>query len=265
MEFSMKRSIFWLLTAVALQGLSACATPGAAPSEKTSAQNAAVSTADLTAYHWQLEQAAYPRSKPVQLTFSDQRLAVQGLCNMLSAGYATDGPKMTVQQAISTQRMCNDPALMKREQEIGSRLEKISSWSIAAATSQQPEHSPVLTLGFKDGDQWVLNGKPTNETKYGSSGETVFLEVGPQRVACSHPLIPNKQCLKVRPVEYNAAGLKGKLGQWQNFYDDIEGYTHEAGIRNILRVKRYTRANPPADASRYAYVLDMTVESERVR
>ncbi len=259
----MKRSILWLLTAVAIQGLSACASPGAAPSEQASSQSAGVSTTDLTAYHWQLEQAADAKNRPVQLTFSDQRLAVQGLCNNLSAGYTTDGPKMTVQQAVGTLRMCNDPALMQREQEIGSRLEKISSWRIA--TSPQPEHGPVLTLGFTDGDQWVLNGKPTSETKYGSAGETVFLEIAPQRVACSDPLIPNKQCLKVRTVQYSEAGLKGNLGQWQNFYDEIEGYTHEAGVRNILRVKRYTRTNPPADASRYAYVLDMTIESEQMR
>src|SRR5690606_16927681 len=151
---------------------------------------------------------------------------------------AVDGSKMTVQQAVGTLRLCNDPALMQREQEVGSRLEKITSWNIAGTTSPQPDRSPVLTLGFKDGDQWVLNGKPTNETKYGSSGETVFLEIAPQQVACSHPLIPNKQCLKVRTIEYSAAGLKGKLGQWQNFYDEIEGYTHEPGTRNILRVKR---------------------------
>jgi len=39
------------------------------------------------------------------------------------------------------------------------------------------------------------------------------------------------------------------------------GYTHEDGVRNVVRVKRYTIANPPADASSNAYVLDMVVES----
>lgn len=261
----MKRSIFWLFTAIALQGLAACANQGAAPAAKTSGQSPDVSVNELTAYHWQLAQTPPTKNQTVQLTFSNQRLAVQGLCNMLSAGYTVDGSKMTVQHAISTQKMCNDPALMKYEQEVGSRLEKITSWNLASTVSQKPEHTPVLTLGFNDGTQWVLNGKPTNETKYGSAGETVFLEVQPQLVPCSDPLIPNKQCLKVRTVQYTAAGLKGKLGPWQNFYDNIEGYKHEAGIRNILRVKRYTRANPPADASRYAYVLDMTVESEKMQ
>ncbi|MBN9325065.1 MAG: DUF4377 domain-containing protein, partial [Delftia acidovorans] len=44
----------------------------------------------------------------------------------------------------------------------------------------------------------------------------------------------------------------------------IEGYKHEPGIRNVLRIQRYKRQNVPADASAYAYVLDMVVESERV-
>lgn len=253
----MKRSIFWLCSALALQGLAACAQQGGATPDT------AASTDTLTAYHWQLEQAPSFIAKPVQLTFADQRLVVSGLCNTLGASYNINGPKMTVQQVVGTLRMCQDPALMKYEQEVGTRLEKIASWGITGAVPQGPTQAPVLTLKFNDGDQWVLNGKPTNETKYGSAGETVFLEVQPQLAPCHHPLIANKQCLKVRTVEYDASGLKTKLGEWELFYDEIEGYQHEAGVRNILRVKRYTRANPPADASRYAYVLDMTVESER--
>ena len=41
----------------------------------------------------------------------------------------------------------------------------------------------------------------------------------------------------------------------------IEGYTHEDGVRNVVRVKRYEVKNPPADAPSQAYVLDMVVES----
>ena len=53
----------------------------------------------------------------------------------------------------------------------------------------------------------------------------------------------------------------GTPGAFGNFYDRIEGYSHEPGIRNVLRVDRYTIKNPPADASKYAYVLDLVVES----
>ena len=53
----------------------------------------------------------------------------------------------------------------------------------------------------------------------------------------------------------------GTPGAFGNFYARIEGYSHEPGIRNVLRVDRYTVKNPPADASSSAYVLDMVVES----
>lgn len=226
--------------------------------------NTAASTQSLTAYHWQMQPSFDANRQPVQLTFQNQRLSVQGLCNALAAGYTIDAQKMTITQVAGTMRMCNDPALMKYEQEVAIRLEKVNAWTITQPAAQGPEQAPVLTLKFDDGSRWALKGKPTSQTKYGSAGETVFLEIAPQTVPCSHPLIPNKQCLKVRTVEYDAAGLKRKLGEWQNFYDDIDGYTHEAGIGNILRVKRYTLSNPPADASRYAYVLDMTIESKRM-
>ena len=36
-------------------------------------------------------------------------------------------------------------------------------------------------------------------------------------------------------------------------------------MRNVLRVKRYKIANPPADASNLAWVLDLVVESETVQ
>ena len=63
-------------------------------------------------------------------------------------------------------------------------------------------------------------------------------------------------------AEVRRQGIKvGTPSAFGNFYDRIEGYSHEPGIRNVLRVDRYTIKNPPADASKYAYVLDLVVES----
>lgn len=260
----MKRSILWLLAVVAIQGLAACANPGAGNSQvnaDSTPPTASPDTSTLGAYHWQMPAAFNAGKTTLQLDFQGQRLSVRGLCNVLGAGYKTNASEMTVSQVVGTMRMCGDPALMQYEQEVGRRLEKIQTWSIAQDGAQ---NAPRLTLGFKDGQPWTLDGKPTAQTKYGSAGETVFLEIAPQLTKCQHPLIPNKQCLKVRSIHYNSAGLKTSQGPWQNFHGEIEGYTHQDGIRNVLRVKRYTLANPPADASRYAYVLDMTVESEKM-
>ena len=217
---------------------------GMRPTRRRNTGHGVASPDTLTAYHWQLDQTPVATAQPVQLTFADQRMSVTGLCNNLMAGYNVNGAAMKIQQVAGTMRMCNDQALMKYEQEVGARLEKIKSWAIAGAGPEGSQATPVLTLKFDDDSQWTLNGKPTDETKYGSAGETVFLEIQPQLVACNHPLIPNKQCMQVRTVEYDGSGIKRKLGEWQAFYGDIEGYRHEAGVRNILRVKRYTLRQP---------------------
>lgn len=269
----MKRSLIWCM-ALALGGLSACAQQPGGP---TASQQAPRHDDVLTAYHWQLEQAvdrqgdAQPqwlrqgdsKANQLVLTFEDQRVSVSGLCNSLGAGYATTGTQMRISQVVSTMRMCSDESLMQYEHAVGLRLPDVSDWLLD--TPPDTDTPPSLTLGFSDGGKWVLQGKPTHETLYGSTAETVFMEVAAQTVPCSHPLIPNKQCLNVRTVHYDASGIKQRHGEWQAFYEDIEGYRHDPGVRNVLRVKRYARQNVPADASRYVYVHDMTVESETVR
>lgn len=45
---------------------------------------------------------------------------------------------------------------------------------------------------------------------------------------------------------------------------NIRGFRHEAGIRTVLRVKRFQIRNAPADTPQAAYVLDTAIESEMV-
>jgi hypothetical protein len=119
-----------------------------------------------------------------------------------------------------------------------------------------------LTLRTTSGDVLVFAPQPTAETRFGGPGETVFIEVAAQTKPCPHPLIRDMQCLQTREVKFDDKGLKqGTPGAFENFYGTIEGYTHEPGTRNVLRVKRFAIANPPADAPNTAYVLDMVVES----
>lgn len=256
----MKRTFLWLLAAVCLQGLAACAIQGNGTSVAGMPASPSGTSQTLTAYHWLLQPDFDPNRKPVQLTFQDQRLNVQGLCNNMGASYSLGGQEMVIKQVASTMRLCDDPALMKYEQRIGKQLEKVSTWAVAGADTQQ---GPTLTLTFQDGQQWLLHSKQTHEDKYGPA-ETLFLEIQSHLAPCHHPLA-HQRCLQTRTVSYNADGLKQSQGEWQLFYGDIEGYTHTDGVRNILRVKRYTRTDAPADASRYVYVLDMTVESENMQ
>lgn len=266
----MKPHLIWSAV-LAVAALSACANYG---EQSTAGDHADVSDSQhLTAYHWELDRAVNaggspdPRwiwrsdnTTPVTLTFKNQRLAVAGLCNNLGAHYAVNGSKIKIEQVINTMRMCPDKSLMDYEHAFAQRLPQASVWHITR-TSTEPVSRPILTLGFEDGAQWVLDGTPTAEMKYGSTGETLFLEVQAQTVPCSDPLITSRQCLNVRTVDYGADGLRLGHGPWEPFYGDIDGYEHTPGVHNVIRVKRYTRQNPPADVSEYAYVLDMVVES----
>jgi len=85
-------------------------------------------------------------------------------------------------------------------------------------------------------------------------------------VPCRASLAPQtSDCLRVREVRYDDDGARsGQPGTWQVLAVGIEGYTHERGFRDVLRVKRHAIAHPPADAPSVAYVLDQVIESAAV-
>ena len=228
----------------------------------------------LSAYDWDLA-AAYDRQgraapgwllpgrTAVRLHFEGDRLSVQNLCNHVGAGYTLQGDRIQVSRAMATMRACADDALMSLEQRVAAQLPQAQRYELRGGAA------PVLVLHFADGSRWELAGSPTPATRYGSAGERVFLEVAPERVACHHTLQPTAQCLRVREVRFADNGVKQGVGEWRIFQGEIDGYQHERGIRNVLRLQRYPLARPgqpqPADAPSHAYVLDMVVESERVR
>ena len=259
-----------LLTACPQPGTDAPAAPAAAPTAPASTATPAASdaNAELGRYHWRLRDATdangqridalFVRAElPLQLDFRDGRLSVGNACNRMGGGYTLAGDTLTVASLASTMMACTDPKLMALDGEVGKRLE--GALKLALANGE----APTLTLATASGDTLAFAGEPTAETRHGAPGERVFLEVAAHTKPCSHPLIPDMQCLQVREVKYDDQGLKvGTPGEFANFYEQIEGYTHEDGMRNVLRVDRYTVKNPPADGSRYAYVLDMVVESD---
>ncbi|MGH8025262.1 MAG: DUF4377 domain-containing protein [Pseudoxanthomonas sp.] len=251
--------------------------PAAAPPKATapvpaaSAPSGGEASAALTAYHWRLDQAQDAKDqriealfanadKPLQLDFADGRVGVSNTCNRMGGAYSVQGDQLKFERFASTLMACADSKLMALDQEIGKRLQGASAFAL------QPGDAPTLTLTGGNGDVLTFKGEPTAETRYGGPGETAFLEIAAQTKLCSHPLIPDMRCLQVRELKYDANGIKtGTDGQFLNFYSNIEGYTHEPGIRNVVRVKRYALKNPPADGSSLAYVLDMVVESEVVK
>jgi heat shock protein HslJ len=244
----------------------AAATPPTAP------DTAAPDTAALEAYYWRLSsaldgggqriEALFVRpEQPVQLQFAEGRISVSNTCNRMGGGYAIVGPRMEIGQLMSTMMACPDDALNRVDQEVGARLAGSLSFAIESADA-----APQLTLTDSAGDVLVFTGVPTPETRFGSPGERVFLEVAAETRPCSHPLIPDHQCLQVREIGFDDQGLRtGVPGEFEHFYAEIEGYRHEPGVRNVLRVRRFSRDPVPADGSAHAYVLDLVVESEQTQ
>lgn len=266
------------LTAALAAVLGGCAgtPPAAAPSPSSPSSPSLSAPQQLQAYQWDLQAAFDAQGQPspgwqlsgrpaVRLAFQADRLSAQNLCNVLGAGYALTGTQMTVGRPVATMRACAEPGLMALERRVAEQLPRVQRYELRPGVSRP---APVLVLHFSNGERWELAGTPTPATRYGSAGERVFLEVAPQRVACNHPLMPNATCLRVRDVQFDAQGLKQSVGEWRIFQGEIEGYTHRPGVRNVLRLQRYSLARngqAPADGPRHAYVLDMVVESEQVR
>jgi heat shock protein HslJ len=258
--------------------LAACAstpaagsTPAPVPGKTAPSATADTTTPDaalLGGYHWQLTQATnrygqriaalFVRpDKPLQLDFDGDRVSVRNGCNGMGGSYRIVNGQLVVGPMMHTMMACANFSLNRLDSLIGVRLSVRPKITVTRSGD-----NPLLKLRTTAGDTLVFTGIPTPETRYGGPGVTEFLEVSPQTVPCNHPLRRSPQCLDVREVHYDANGLKtGTPGDWHVLPQGIEDYTHQPGVRNVLRVKRYTVKNPPADAPAVAYVLDMVVES----
>lgn len=221
----------------------------------------------LESYAWQLTNASDGRGAPIaalqaadslQLAFKGGELSVRGGCNHIGGSYALEGRTLRAGALRQTQMACADSARMAADAAIVALLANPLQMTLAEIDQ------PRLTLVATNGDTVVFTGTPTPQARFGGEGTTVFFEVGPQRVPCPHPLIRDMQCLQVRERVYADDGTLSSQGEWQPLYQEIEGYTHAPGTRNVLRLKRFAVKNPPADASAVAYVLDMVIESEIV-
>lgn len=267
------------ISSTAARAAGATASEAAAPASTVTTTPLATATTTTTAaadaatmlaeYHWQLASAteksgrridallARP-SQPLQIDFDAQNVSISNTCNRMRGSYSAAGGKLTIGNLASTLMACHDPALTALDKAAGRYLQGTFAMTLDTHGAQ-----PRLVLVGDHGLRLAFAGVPTADTRYGGPGETMFLEVAPQTKPCAQPSMSNTQCLEVRELHYGANGVKqGKPGEWHALAQGIDGYTHQPGTRNVLRVKRYRIANPPADAASTAYVLDMVVETE---
>jgi uncharacterized lipoprotein NlpE involved in copper resistance/heat shock protein HslJ len=221
----------------------------------------------LEDHRWTLESAtdsqgrridavSLPQKRPVVFGFSESRVSIQGTCNRLFGGYRLNADGTFEVQQMASGMMACEPALMQGD----TALVNLTSQPMKVELTP----GPTLRLSSAANGSLVLSGQMTPEARYGEPTR-VFLEVAPQHVACNHPLMPDAKCLAVRERKFDAQGLRvGVPGEFQPMNERIEGFTHNVGERNVLRLKRFTRSPVPADASAYVYVLDLVVETETV-
>ena len=247
----------------------------AAPATPATAPAAASSSIDnvdskLAQYHWRLTDAVAADGQPidslllrpeqpVQLDFISGRVAVSNTCNRLSGDYQVKADRLQITTMAQTQMACEE-SLMALDSAIHKRLSGDSRFSF-----ESDGGAAILKLVTANGDTLSFLGEPTADTRFGSEGEQIFLEVSPELGPCQEPPKGDEACLQVRELHYDEAGVRrASESKWQPLREEIEGYTHEDGVRNVLRLNRYALKADTAGGIPYAYVLDMVVESETV-
>lgn len=199
--------------------------------------------------------ALFPTERPFEFGFEAERLVVTGGCNGLRGGYRFDDEGRFVAGAMASTLMACDEPLMQADRSLAALLSKPLRPVLVRGSE------PTLALVSADDEVLVLVGRKTPEALYGPATR-VFLEVAAQTVPCPEP-DAGSQCLSVREIRFDDQGLRaGEPGEWQAFVGSIEGFTHEPGIRSIVRVNRHQRAD---GAGQPVHVLDLVVESEIVR
>ena len=196
---------------------------------------------------------------PFVLRFEGARLAAKGGCNTLAGGWRlVDGGTLRVERLAATRMAC-DPPLMAADDAMSAVLAQ------PLRATVEPGEPSVLRLASPDGGALVLAGERTPRSLYGAP-RRVFLEVAPERVPCTPSPMPPTTCLQVRELRFDDKGLRvGEPGPWGAYYGEIRGFVHDPGLRTVLRIERYTRPRPPADASKHVDVLDLVVRSEVVK
>ncbi len=223
----------------------------------------------LERYRWSLEsatdgqdraiEALSPRKgHPVVFDFSGTGLSIQGSCNRMMGTYRINAAEQLSVKGTASTNMACAPALMQADAALSGVLAK----PMQVALDDGPK--PRLRLISASNETLTLTGQATPEARYGP-GTLIFLEVSANHVACTDPPPPNTRCLQVRERHFDERGLAvGTPGEWQPLHENIEGFTHKEGERNVLRVKRFNRTPARPGGPSTLDVLDMIIESEIV-
>lgn len=223
----------------------------------------------LIDHHWALVDATTASNQRIDtlfpepeqafsFTFAGSSLQVRGGCNGLRGAFAiVDEGTLEITAMMSSMMACAMPLMDADAALAGLIAAPLEIVLIRGAR-------PTLALLAETGEVLLLNGELTHEARYGAP-KTVFLEVAAQRVACDRADRADGLCLMVRERRFDEHGLMvGEPADWQVIAEDIAGYEHQPGIRNVLRIKQFQPAIEDGSDPAPILVLDLVVESELV-
>lgn len=231
--------------------------------ENSATEISHVTTSDLSQYQWTLVSAvdsSNMRLVPLNAV-KDQVLLnfgqLKGMnilryslgCNTMTGRLQLVDSVMTIEEGVSTKKFCAE--LDEAEKLLNRAMHGDSQLSIKRGAV------PILTQLADDNTILVWQGKQSTEAKHGQA-EMIFWAVDHEVVPC--PDGTTKECLKVKPIQYDINGVKMGEGEWTLFDGEIEGFTHDRDHNQVIRLKRYTDEDKNS-----IYVLDTVVESILVK
>jgi heat shock protein HslJ len=196
-----------------------------------------------------------PAAAAFAMAFEDNRIRFDGGCNGLSGGIRIEDEERLRIQGPATTLMACEPALMAAD----AALADVLAGPLRAVAARGS--APALALVADAGQVLLFTGTPTHAARYGAA-TIVFLEVAAQKAPCDPAAAAGGECLQVRTIEFDPQGLRvGTPGAFASFPHTIEGFEHQAGIRNVLRIRKFPS---PEGFGEGIHVLDLVVESEVV-
>jgi heat shock protein HslJ/uncharacterized protein YraI len=178
-------------------------------------------------------QSVVPDSEKYTLAFFDDgTYAVTADCKSGIGNYTVDGSQITLEPFPVTLQICSEESL---EPQYLSILGQVDRFGMVDAKL-------VLMLMEDAGEMRFQNGGIAEKPEPAPEQKTLY--VGPEKVPCEGE----------GPMEcYLVKETPG--GEWQLFYNQIEGFEWESGYEYELLVNVYQVENPPAGGSSLRYEL----------
>lgn len=221
----------------------------------------------LEAHFWHLSTATdaggkrmealfVPGRRPIGLQFSHGYFNLLNLCNAVSSRYRLLGNQLIIGDGQQTLIGCMGAV---------AEQEALATRALAGTATLELTADGTLVVRNASGAELAFTPEPTPETRYGSPGEVLYLEIASRTVPCPQSAPTATPCLQVREVHYDDHGIQqGLPGPYVPFQGAIEGFTHQPGMRSVLRVKRFRIPPSRADGAAWAYVSQGAIRTEAV-